>query len=91
MSLTKHYHFKSKEILLKKAEKFKKLRSDYGLLEELMHLQEENLEILIAVAALETELASVSDDKTMTVDYIADFAFQTMSGRRYSPAIRKLY
>ena len=56
-----------------------------------MHLQEENLEILTAVAALETELASVSDDKTMTVDYIADFTFQTKSGRRYSPAIRKLY
>ena len=75
----------------KKAEKFKKLRSEYGLLEELMHLQEENLEISTAVAALETELASVSDDKTTIVDDIADFTFQTKSGRRYSPAIRKLY
>ena len=72
----------------KKAEKFKKLRSVYGLLEELMHLQKENLEILSVVAALETELASISDDKTMTVDYIADFTFQTKSGRKYSPAIR---
>ena len=56
-----------------------------------MHLQEENLEISTAVAALEKELASVSDDKSTTVNDIADFTFQTKAGRRYLPAIRKLY
>ena len=49
------------------------------------------MEIPTAVAAVETDLASVSDDKTTTVDYnIADFTFQTKSGR-YSPAICRLY
>ena len=83
---------KQRDAAEKKAEKLKKLRSEYRLLEEeFMHLQEENLEISTAVAALEKELASVSDDKTTTVNDIADFTFQTKAGRRYSPAIRKLY
>ena len=56
-----------------------------------MQLQEENLEVSTAIAALETELTSESDSYNTTVSDIADFTFQTKSGRRYSPAIRKLY
>ena len=83
---------KQRDAAEEKAEKFKKLRSEYGLLEEeFMHLQEENLEISTAVAALEMELASISDEKTTTVYDITEFTFQTKSGRRYSPAIRSLY
>ena len=64
---------KQRDAVEKKAEKFKKLHSEYRLLEEeFMHLQEENLEISTAVAALEKELASVSDDKTTTVNDIAE-------------------
>ena len=75
----------------KKATLFHKLKSEYALLEEdLIQLQEENVEFSTAVAALETELASVSDHTT-TSSSNTDFTFQTKSGRRYSPAIRKLY
>ena len=83
---------KQRDAAKKKAEKFKQLRSEYGLLEEeFMQLQEENLEVSTAIAALETELTSESDNYNTTVSDIADFTFQTKSGRRYSPAIRKLY
>ena len=89
----KNLSFRNREMLLKKkAEKFKKLGSEYGLLEEeFVQLQEENLEISTAVTALERELASVFDDNNIPVNDVMDFTFQTKSGRRYSPAIRKLY
>ena len=71
--------------------KAEELQCEYRLLEEeFIQLQEENLEISTAVAALERKLASVSDENYTAPDD-TDFTFWTRSGRRYSPTIRKLY
>ena len=43
-----------------------------------MQLQEENLEVSTAIAALETELTSESDNHNTTVSDIADFTFQSL-------------
>ena len=74
----------------KKACRFHDLRSEYALLEdEYAQLQEENEDFSAAISALQGELASISDDSLCSDN--GDFTFQTKSGRRYSPAIRKLY
>ena len=63
--------------------------SEYALLEnETAQLQEDNADFAATIAALESELASIPDNSTYGNE---DFTFQTKSGRRYSPAIRKLY
>ena len=86
---------KQRDVAERKAEMFQELRSEYALLEEeFAQLQEENVDFSTAISTLESELASLSDATTDTVsekDTNGDFSFQTKSGRRYSPAIRKLY
>ena len=57
--------------------------------EEIAKLQENNIDLSLAISDLESELAS-NIATTHTVGNV-DFSIQTKSGRRYSPAIRKLY
>ena len=73
-------------ILLKEKQlDFKNCKSEYTVLEdEYVQLQEDNVELLAAVSALKSELASNS----ACSDELGDFTIETKSGRRYSPAIR---
>ena len=81
---------KRKDIAEKKAVKCQELGS--FLEEEVARLQEDNVDLSIAMSELENELASFPDDRTGTckADDV-DFSIHTKCGRRYSPAIRKLY
>ena len=49
---------------------------------------DENTDLLLAIAEVESELLSTSE---CNVAGMTDFCIQTKCGRRYSPAIRKLY
>ena len=81
---------KQRDMAARKAAKFQGLRS--SLEEEIAQLQEENFDLSMAISAVEGELTSISDDDTDTcTGGNEDFSIQTKCGRRYSPAIRKLY
>ena len=67
MSLMKSCYFKSRELLLKKAENLKKY-SVHGMEKEYVHLHEENFKFQLQL----TELASISNDKTMTPNDITE-------------------
>jgi hypothetical protein len=58
-----------------------------ALTKELEHIMQENCDLSEAVSALENEL-SVESELPL---HDGDFTFKTKDGRRYSPAIRKLY
>lgn len=76
------------ETAKKKAVKAQDLRSDYALLEDgYAELQETNTELSDVISGLQSELAAVSESGESR----GDFTFQTKTGSRYSPAIRKLY
>ena len=79
---------KQRDIAERKAAKLQRWR--FSLEEDVAQLLDENTDLSIAISAVEKEL--ISDDY---IDTCAagneDFSFQTKRGRRYSPAIRKLY
>ena len=60
--------------------------------EEVAQLQEDNIDLSVAISAVQSELTSISVDTTCTSTVCdVDFCIETKCGRRYSPAIRKLY
>ena len=78
---------KQREISEKKLAKSKELQS--FLEEEVSELHEQNIDLSMALSALESELSDDTVDTSYTDD--ENFTFQTKLGRRYSPSIRKLY
>ena len=77
---------KQRDIAERKAAKLKKLQ--LYLEEDISHLVDENTDLLLAIPEVESELVSTSE---CNVAGMTDFCIQTKCGRRYSPAIRKLY
>ena len=77
---------KQREISEKKLAKSKELQS--FLEEEVSELHEQNIDLSMALSALESELSDDTVDTSYTDD--ENFTFQTKLGRRYSPSIRKL-
>ena len=69
--------------------KFQEFHS--SLEEDIARMQEDNIDLSMAISALKTELASISSDTSTCTGSDVDFSIQTKCGRRYSPAIRKLY
>ena len=71
--------------------KTSKLRLEYAELEDdFASLEEGNVELSSIISDLQTEVECIADD--LCEDRSSgDFSFQTKNGRRYSPAIRKLY
>lgn len=72
----------------KKAVKLDKLKNEYALLDDAYaQTQEEKVDLQEAVQSeLTSKLVQCENSQ-----FDHDFTFQTKSGRRYSPAIRKLY
>ena len=71
----------------KKAAKMEGLR--LSLEEDISHLLDQNSDLSMAISAVDYE--ACSGDFTTSAGANDDFSFQTKCGRRYSPAIRKLY
>lgn len=61
----------------------------HSLENDIFHLIDENSDLSIALSAVESELAT--DKYSTSTNCDEDFSFQTKCGRKYSPAIRKLY
>ena len=69
-----------------------KLKHDYAVLEDsFAQLEEDNIELSSAISDLHSELESIPDESVCECNIDEDFSFPTKNGRRYSPAIRKLY
>ena len=69
----------------RKATKFEDLRYEYSLLEDA------NADFQDVIAELQRELSSVPNKYECLSTSSQDFCVQTKLGKRYSPAIRKLY
>ena len=80
---------KQRDIAERKAVKFQEFHS--SLEDDIAQMQEDNIDLSMAISALKTELASISSDTSTCTGSDVDFSIQTKCGRRYSPAIRKLY
>ena len=80
---------KQRDTAERKAVKFQEFHS--SLEEDIARMQEDNIDLSMAISALKTELASISSDTSTCTGSDVDFSIQTKCGRRYSPAIRKLY
>ena len=78
---------KQKDIAERRALRLRKLQ--LSLEEDISHLLEENTDLVMAITEVENEL--VSEKSSFDVAGMKDFCIQTKNGRRYSPAIRKLY
>ena len=79
---------RQREIAEKRAFKLQKLQ--WALEEDISHLVDENTDLLMTITEVENEL--VTEEKcAVSVAGMSDFCIQTKNGRRYSPAIRKLY
>ena len=76
-----------RDICCNKITKSKQIQSH--LEEELASLHIQNIDLSMAFSDLENELLHESSIDVCTSD--ENFSFQTKSGRRYSPSIRKLY
>lgn len=69
-----------------------KLQCLYSSLEaDFVQLINENTDLSMAISAAESELISGNSTDTSTSSGDKDFSIQTKHGKRYSPAIRKLY
>ena len=80
---------RQKDMVEKKAIRLQKLQ--FSLEEDISHLLDENTDLLMAITEVEEELVSESRLSEMEVAGMSEFCIQTKHGRRYSPAIRKLY
>ena len=80
---------RQKDMGEKKAIRLQKLQ--FSLEEDISHLLDENTDLLMAITEVEEELVSESRLSEMEVAGMSEFCIQTKHGRRYSPAIRKLY
>lgn len=68
------------------------LRHKYAELEDnFAQMEEDNIELSSAISDLRVELESLPDESMCESNTNGDFSLQTKNGRRYSPAIRKLY
>lgn len=80
---------KERERAERKAAKLQCLHS--SLEEDVVQLINENTDLSMAISAVQSELISTDPAGTFANSSDKDFSVQTKCGRRYSPAIRKLY
>ena len=78
---------RQRDIAERRAAKIKKLH--LSLEDDFSHLLDENADLLVTIAEVENEL--VSEGHSCSAVGMKEFCIETKSGRRYSPAIRKLY
>ena len=94
VKVTKKHCAKAKKEALSLKKAFKSAHTDYIILEESVEdTLEENLKLSNELALVQRELSTIKDATTITFDCKElNFSFETKSdGKKYLPAIRKLY